>query len=154
MPTASFFVGHSHHRVILSRSILPGVNFSRRFTLRKRMSDDALARVCGWISCGHGFRKKVLWLGHMWSWSMDNEFWGECQRCEMSKVMKRKKYIYLYVILYVLEFLTFRIVDTHPIFLIFYYTIRLLVISKYFVLFDEFRNRFCVINTQSIFGHK
>ena len=57
----------------------------------------------------------------------------------MSKVMKRKKYIYLYVILYVLEFLTFRIVDTHPIFLIFYYTIRLLVISKYFVLFDEFR---------------
>ena len=43
--TASFYVGHSHHRIILSRSVSRRVNFSRRFTLRKFKRDGAFART-------------------------------------------------------------------------------------------------------------
>ena len=45
LSAASFFFGHSHHRITLSRPISLRVISSRRFMLRNLMRDGALARV-------------------------------------------------------------------------------------------------------------
>ena len=43
------------------------------------------------------------------------DIFGECQTFELSKIIDRIKYIYIYGILYALKFLAFRTFDTLPI---------------------------------------
>ena len=123
MSPASSFVGHSHHRIILSPSISARVNFSRRFTLRNLIHDGALGRV---YEPGYAGTHVTL---------TDLRLVDKHKGFEMSKIMKRTKYIYTYGILYALLFLKFRIFDNHPTFVIFDCTIRLLVIVERFFSF-------------------
>ena len=74
IPTASFSVGHSHRRIILSYYTLPRVNFSRRFQLRKFMhawwagtgwsADDALQLFVGWNTIYYDRQLRHKFLCH------------------------------------------------------------------------------------------